>query len=241
MSTSNTKIPRITTVSGLEQPELLLHRSYQNLSNNWQTGIVGTDTQERTILLTADGPERAVSFRVFADQVVCKEQAGNVETVFVATLAIEHPFAWDKMADIPVHLEEAVKTFMLEKLTATKMGVDNRLLAALEIIVIRSVHTLVNSPELISRLCSTIIESTEFVASVAALSLVKSKQEKLATELAKIDDRCRRIVEAGTKRELHSVPIPSEGSEQLPVAMFHDNRNSRACSIQHPQSGYGIA
>lgn len=91
------------------------------------------------------------------------------------------------MADIPVHVEETINRFLLETLTTRRKGVDNHLSVALEMLAVRTIHKIVNSPRFISRLLDTIIDSPGFIALVAAL--VKSEQPKLATVQTKFRTR----------------------------------------------------
>lgn len=71
----------------------------------------------------------------------------------------EQLYASNKLADIPVQIEEAVNIFVLETLTVNQKDFDNRFSAAWGMLVVRTVNKVVNSPEFISRLPDAAISS----------------------------------------------------------------------------------
>lgn len=74
-----------------------------------------------------------------------------METTSVAPLTSEQLLVRDASAGIPIHIEGAVDNLVLESLSANQKGVDKRLQAAIETLVVRTVHKVVNLPEFISR------------------------------------------------------------------------------------------
>lgn len=55
--------------------------------------------------------------------------------------------------------------------------------------------------------------------------LVKSKQLKLVTDQAKLEDRCRQLVDAGINVHPRLVSVASKGSDRLPSDIFGDMKN----------------
>lgn len=94
-----------------------------------------------------------------------------------------------------------MKELELEVLTASQKGVNKRLSAAFETLVVRTVHKIVSSPGLESTLSEAVIDILGLI--IPVMALVKLEKLKLAAQQAKIDDRWRKFVEAGTKMDLN--------------------------------------
>lgn len=162
----------------------------------------------------------------------------KTETTLDALLASEELLVHDAMAGITVHVEEAVNKLVLESLTANKKGIYNCLLVVLEVLVINSVHKVVNSPEFMIQSLNAVIRNPGFIAAMVACD--KSEQRKLVAEQAKIKDIGRHFGEAGRKRDLRPVLIQPEGSAQ-PLNDLSDGRTSPIVYfIQQSKSVYGL-
>lgn len=75
--------------------------------------------------------------------------------------------------------------------------VDNGLLEALEMLVFRTVHKVMNTPKFTRQFLNAVTNNPKAVAPVVAL--VRSEQQKLVIEQAKIVDRFQEFVEAGKR------------------------------------------
>lgn len=97
------RTPRAKAATGVEKPERLLCRSHHNMSNNRQTGRVGTKTLERAPLLMEDETERDAPSGVITVQTSPKELPTSNETVSVASRTSEKRLVRDAWSGIPVH------------------------------------------------------------------------------------------------------------------------------------------
>lgn len=113
---------------------------------------------------------------------------------------------------------------VLETVKTQHKGVDNRLSAALKSFIERIVKKAVKSQQFFGRITGAVIDNTKFVAPTAAL--VKSEQRKHNDERAKIEERCRKFVEAGTKSDPIAVSIPWKVGEELPTESSNDIKTS---------------
>lgn len=130
----------------------------------------------------------------------------------VAPLKSEQLLVRNAVGGIPVHIEQVVNKLVLETVTANQEGLNNRLSAALETLVVRIVHKVVNASEFVSRFSDAVINSPGCIAPVVAL--VKMEHRKLVTEQGKIEDRFWQFVEARLKFDRRPVSVPSEGSDR---------------------------
>lgn len=160
MSTHDTRIPRVTAVLGVEEPQHLLCQSHQKLSNARQISHVGTNAHKRALLPTADKPNGNASFRIIPDQTVSEEQSVNTKTDPVAPLTSKQLFVRDAVAGVPVHVKEAMKKMVLETLNKSKTRVYNRLSVDLEDLVLRTMQKVVDSLEFISLFSDAVIDNS---------------------------------------------------------------------------------
>lgn len=116
-------------------------------------------------------------------------------------------------------------------MNADNKGVNNILFAALETLVILTIHKDVNFSEFISQFSNAVIDNPRLIAPVAAL--VNSEQQDLATEKAKMKDRCRQLVVVETKTDRRPVLEPPEGRTRPPSIMSDDKKRPLTYSLQH--------
>lgn len=62
------------------------------------------------------------------------------------------------MAGIPIDVKEPVSNFVLEMLNTNGNGVDNRSLEVAETIVVRTMHKIVKSTEVIRRFSDAVVD-----------------------------------------------------------------------------------
>lgn len=91
--------------------------------------------------------EREGSLSTAAGQFVLEEPLANIKTAQVVLPASEKLVTRDAMEGIPVHNKEAGINAVLRMLIANQEHVDNRPSAALETVVLCTVHMVVNSPD----------------------------------------------------------------------------------------------
>lgn len=229
MSNSDSRVPRTRKVPGVEEPERLLRRSRKNASNKRQARQVGIKAQKRAPLTTGGEQMREASLCAVSDQIILEERLANVDTTPVAPIKSEQLRVRDAVEGIPVDVKEAASNLVFRTPTANQKGVDNHLLAALETLVVCTVHKVVNSSEFMSRFSDAVIDRLWFVALVAIS--IKLKHQNLVTKQIKIANRCRQFVEAGEKMDPCPVSEPSEGSDRPLNDISDDKTSPRACSI----------
>lgn len=137
--------------------------------DNWQTGPNGLDAYQRTPLPIGGEPEHEASFGAVADQIGPEERPKNIEATYAARITSEQLLVHNVEPGIAVHIEEAVSNVVGGTLAVKRIGVNNRLLVALETLVVCTAYNVVNSQKFISRFLDAVIYSPAFVAPVAAL------------------------------------------------------------------------
>lgn len=125
---------------------------------------------------------------------------------------------------------------VLETLITNLNGVDNRVSAAMETLVLHTVRKVVRSLEFMSPFSDAVIDNLGFITQVAAL--VRFKQRGLAAEKGNIEDRFRQFVGAGIMSNPRQVSVVSEGSDRTPTDNSDDTTNPRTYSIQQSELGY---
>lgn len=85
----------------------------------------------------------------------------------------------DAMDGIPADVKEALNNLMLETITTSQKGGNNRVPAAWESIVLRTVQMVVKSRDFIVRFSDRVIDNLECVTAVAAF--IKFEQRELVT------------------------------------------------------------
>lgn len=93
-----------------------------------------------------------------------------------------------------------MNNLLLKKLAVSQKGLNNRLLSALEILIVRTMNKILNASTFISWLLNSVIDSRCFDAVV--MELKNLQQRKLVTEPVKKENRCRKFVKLGVKGNL---------------------------------------
>lgn len=166
------------------------------------------------------------NFHAVAVRVVSEERPALPAAARVTALTSEQVLIGDALEGIPVYVEEVPRKMVIVS-KANRSGTGSHLSALLNRLVVNTFDNMRRMRATLKTTTDALLDNPGFFSLVAAL--IKSEHSHLITEQAKIDARCRQLVQLGTKSNRSKPAQMSEQGEETPIYILNDAKtNPRA-------------